>query len=374
MKIRYFMGFAILYIAIVTGYGFYVTTDKYELHNTLWFDFSLTLPIALWLALPMVVLLICAWLFMSINMVIYRFKNMSLRRDIDKVIAQVYEQALGNDVRDRIFANNDLRELSRILKRFYFLPNLQSSTANNEKIDSLLYAFIDIENGIESSKLKINPKHPLFNSNAKNAIQHDPQKALEILKQNFDIESLGYKLYKNACGNAVYSAAWTVILESKNSKIVDKALRLANTHITFEIALQLALMCAKEEITISQDMLIQILRNAHLNEREYLTFAIQICKNFNQNTINFWLSIFEVLSKEIENSVFGYFYILLEVGKTNEAMDLKKQYPKDDYLSVSAFNMLKEKGFPLLVFFDPLLYRSNKRDKMQLMLPNVSVS
>ena len=45
-------------------------------------------------------------------------------------------------------------------------------------------------------------------------------------------------------------------------------------------------------------------------------------------------------------------------------MDLKQQYPKDDFLPVSAFSTLKEKGYPLLVFFDPLLYRARKQEKV----------
>ena len=128
--------------------------------------------------------------------------------------------------------------------------------------------------------------------------------------------------------------------------------------------------CAKGEINISKEVLINVCKSVSLNEKEYLGLAIAVCELLQQNNINFWLHVFETLSKEVESSVFAYFYILLEVGKTDEAMDLKQQYPKDDFLPVSAFSTLKEKGYPLLVFFDPLLYRSHKLEKSKPITQN----
>ena len=114
---------------------------------------------------------------------------------------------------------------------------------------------------------------------------------------------------------------------------------------------------------LSASEIARLCKLTSLSEREYLSMVIELCKFVNSSNIAFWLDVFESLSKEVEKSVFAYFYLLLEVGKTSEAMELKKQYPKDDYLPVSAFMALKDKGYPLLVFFEPLLFRSNKHKK-----------
>ncbi len=362
MKIRYFVIFSIVYIAIIVSYGFYVTTDKYTLTNTLLFEFSITLPIALWLCLPAIVLFIIAWLFLSFAALYHKFKLVSFNRDMDKLVSQIQEQMLGSTPKDRVFSFNQFKELSKIIKRSYLLPNLQSGVSNNEKIDSIITSFIDIQNGLEQLKLKISQTHPMYNKNILNGVKSDAQKAFDILKQNLETETICAKMYSDLGANVVYDKAWDVILDSGNAKVLQKALNLDNLHFTFSRIFKLVVVCLSGKVEISKDLFIHACKSVTLSEREYLRLVIEICKSLNQNNISFWLSIFETLSKEIEASVLAYFYILLEVGKTKEAMDLKEQYPKDDFLPISAFISLKDKGYPLLVFFDPLLYRENKLD------------
>ncbi len=371
MKIRYFVIFAIIYIALIMSYGFYITTDKYTLVNSLLFKFNFTLPIAIWLCLPAILLFIFAWFFVSLVALYHKVKHISFNRDIDKILTQIQEQMAGDKPKERIFSFNQFKVLSKVIKRLYLLPNTQSSISNNEKIDSICSSFIDIQNGVAQLKFKLNPSHPLYNQNLKNIIKNDIQKAFDILKQDLKVDLIGYTLYKDSNIQSVYDKAWDIILDNKNSKTLQKALNLNQTHLTFHIMLKIIKACLKGEVDVSKDLLLHSCKSIELNEREYLKLAIEVCKSLNENNINFWLSVFELLSKNIEQSVLSYFYILLEVGKTSEAMDLKQQYPKDDFLPISAFISLKDKGYPLLLFFDPLLYRENKLEKNNLNIENI---
>lgn len=362
MNIKYFFGLALLYLLLVGSYVFYINTDYYTLKNTLLVEFSITLPIALWICLPAIFLFIFAILFMSFALLIQKFKSMSLRRDIEKIFTQIQEQMLGNSARERVFSNTELKTLSKILQRFILLPDTKSNNANYEKIDSIFQVFKEIEEGKNEPKIKLNPLHPLYNLNAKNAIKDDNQKAFDTLKQDFNKDSIGQNFYVQNGMQEIYDKAWEVLLNGQ-SKILQKALSLNKNHITYNTILMLVKTCASGNISIQKDVIIQTCKKVEMSEREYLGLAICVCELLRQDNTSFWLSIFETLSKEIEQSVFAYFYILLEVGKTSEAMDLKQQYPKDDFLSVSAFSTLKEKGYPLLVFFDPLLYRAKKLEK-----------
>ncbi|RDU64951.1 hypothetical protein CQA53_07295 [Helicobacter didelphidarum] len=371
MRIRYFLVFGIIYIALIGGYTFYIIRDNYSLNNTLWIDFSVTLPIAVWMCLPIIALFFMAWFFMALNTLILKFKGMSFNRDVDKIITQIYEQMLGNDSRDRIFANHRFKEVSRVLKRFYLLPHFESNPAGNKQIDDTFDMMLEIQNNTSIPKIKLHTKHPLFLKNAKNMISNDAQKAFETLKQDFSQDTLAHKLYKEINTQSIYDAAWTVLIENKNSKLINKILNLNNIHMSFDVIIKLILHCANNTIEIQQDSIIKICKNINLSEKEYLNLAIQLSKVLNENNVNFYLNLFEKLSKEIEASVFAYFFLLLEVSKTSEAMELKKQYPKNDFLPVSAFCALKDQGYPLLVFFDPLLYRANKANKNQI-LPNIN--
>ena len=363
MKIRYFFSFALLFLVLVGAYTFYISTDYYTLQNTLLVEFSITLPVALWICLPAVCLFVLALLFMGFASLVQKFKSMTLHRDIEKLFTQIQEQMLGNPVRERVFSNTELKTLSKTLQRFILLPDTKSHNTNYEKIDSIFNSFKEIEDGKNDPKIRLNPSHPLYNLNAKNAIKDDSQKAFDTLKQDFNKDFMGQNLYTQNSTQAIYDKAWEVLLNGQQ-KVLQKALNLDKNHLTYTTLLGLVKTCAKGNISIQKDMVIQTCKKVSMNEREYLGLAIAICELLRQDNINFWLSVFETLSKEVEQSVLAYFYILLEVGKTSEAMDLKQQYPKDDFLPVSAFSTLKEKGYPLLVFFDPLLYRARKQEKV----------
>lgn len=370
MKLRYFFGFALLYLVLVGAYAFYIAADySYTLTNTLFFEFHLTLPVALWLCLPTILLFIIALLFMSFAALVQKFKNMALRRDIDKIFTQIQEQMLGNPIRNRVFSNPDLHLLSKSLQRFYLLPNTNTPNVNHEKIDATFDIFKDILNGNNDSKIRLNQSHPFYNLNIRNSIQDDASKALNILKQDLNASIVEKDTYIQTNRQAVYNKAWKVLL-SGGPKTLQKALQLTQNHLTYATLFQLMQTCAKGGIDIQKEVLISACKSVKLNEKEYLGLAIAVCELLQQNNINFWLQVFESLSKEVEASVFAYFYILLEVGKTDEAMDLKQQYPKDDFLTISAFSALKEKGYPLLVFFDPILYRTRKLEKSQPTTPN----
>lgn len=362
MRIRYFFGFALLYLVLVGAYAFYVAADNsYTLTNTLFVNFHLKLPVALWLCLPAILMFILALLFMSFAALLQKFKNISLRRDIEKIFSQIQEQMLGNQARDRVFSNPDLKLLSKSLQRFDFLPNINTSSINYEKIDSVFDAFKEIISGNNDPKIRLSTTHPLYNLNIKNSINGDINKAMWILKQDLSASVVEKPFYMQANLQAVYDSAWEVLLLGQ-TKTLQKALQFSQNKLTYKTLLQLMQACAKGSVDIKKELLIEACKSVMLSEKEYLGLAIAVCELLQQHNINFWLQVFETLSKEIEVSVFAYFYILLEVGKTDEAMDLKRQYPKDDFLPVSAFSVLKESGYPLLVFFDPLLYRARKMD------------
>lgn len=360
MKIRYFLGFAIIYIALVSVYAFfYISPESYTLHNTLWFEFSLTLPIAIWLVLPVAVLLVLAWIFMSLDFIIIKFKALSFNRDADKILTQIEDQMLGNVPHDRIYANDRFKEISKALKRFYLLPNLESNVSGASKFDEVFEILREISLGENNAKIKLNPSHPLYRINIQNALNKDSKNALGVLKQDINDSLLGFSIFKGAAASDVYGLAWDKIVESKNVKLIIKALELSNNRLNTEILGKLLESIGLDSNAlgkIDSMLLVNCVKGAGFSEKDYLNLAFKLAKILNQNNINFYLSFFEKLSKQVDCATLAYFYILLEVGKSNEAQELKSHYSKGDFLPVSAFLELKDKGYPLLAFFNPLDY------------------
>lgn len=292
MKIRYFFGFALLYLVCVGAYAFYITADYYTLDNTLLVPFTLTLPLALWVCLPAALLLFVALFFMSCVALARKLKQMSLQRDFDKIFAQIHEQMLGNPVRDRVFSRNEMKTLSQILKRFELLSNTSTQAAHYEKIDSVFESFKEIEEGKYNAKIKLNPSHPLYSLNMRNSIQEDSQKGLDILKQDLSGATFGarfYTDYARLANQKAYDMAWSAVL--KNPKTTQKALALPQNHLTFATIMQLLQACVKGSLDVQKDKILEACKSVALSEREYLMLAIESCKSLNQENINVLLAI-----------------------------------------------------------------------------------
>ena len=364
MKVKYFLSIAIVYIALVLAYVFYAVGGDYTLNNGFLIDFSVDLPVALWICIPLVGLLVIALICMVINALVLAYRNFSLRRDMERISSQIREASLGEDPRDRVFKTPELGQVSRMLRRFHLSPNLQSEKSDHPKLDSVFSDLKNIKDGLEVSKLDLSPKSPLYIQNLKNSMKDDAHRSLQILRSGVPvIEASEPGRNEDQSVQSLYELAWENILDSKSSRPLKRALQLDDMRLSPSILEKICLFQIQGRLGLSASEIARLCKLTSLSEREYLSIVIELCKFVNSSNIAFWLDVFESLSKEVEKSVFAYFYLLLEVGKTSEAMELKKQYPKDDYLPVSAFMALKDKGYPLLVFFEPLLFRANKHKK-----------
>lgn len=354
MKIRYYFGVAIVYILLCLFGIYYLTDYKYQLQLPYFGGIDLTLSVGLWICLLLVVLLLISIISMSIFVIEYKFKAMKQNRDYSKIIAQIREQMLFNPIKERVFGDNNYKELHTILNKFTLVPKLDSQNSKNEKIESIFKIFDKINSGEceDAKSINLAENHPSYLINLKNMASSSASNAYKVLEENIkaDINTI----------LEIHKIAWSTLLNSKNIKLLSKALKLPGVMINFDILNNIVNAETNENI-FNKDEIIFLFQKAKLNDREYLNIAINLSKNFKEENISLWLSIFDKLSKTDENSIFSYFYILLTVGKTNEALELKEQFQKQEYLSVLAFNDLKNKGYPLLLFFEPFIYMDSSK-------------
>lgn len=354
MKIRYYFGIGIIYILICLFGIYYLTDYRYQLQLPYFGGIDITLQVGLWVFILLTILFFISLVGMFLIVIKYKFHSLKQGRDYAKIISQIREQMLGEQPKNRVFGDANLKELHNILDKFILVPKITSgpiaSDSKNEKIESVFKIFNNIMNGEvqEFRGINISNAHPFFLMNLKNMASSSASNALRVLDQ--DIQSID-----GIRSEGIYKLAWGKILESKNAKMISKAIRLPTALINSEILNDIVRFQARE-LLLSENDIIECFKRATLSDREYLDIATNLSKAFKEDNISFWLSVFDKLSKLEENSIFSYFYILLSVGKTNEALDLKAQFGKDEYLSVSAFNDLKGKGYPLLLFFEPFKY------------------
>ena len=207
MKVRYFLGIGILYIALISGYVFYITSGEYTLTNEHFVAFSVTLPIALWFCLPLLGLFIIATIYMGLMILSVAYKRLFFTRDIDKIASQIRESALGETPKDRTFSMQEIKQISTMLKRFYLLPNIESDKTMDVKLDTIFTDFKNILEGKESKNIKLNPKSPFYIQNIRNSMKNDVAKSLEILKTDIHLETQ-YLNLNSIQPQDIYDVAW----------------------------------------------------------------------------------------------------------------------------------------------------------------------
>ena len=69
------------------------------------------------------------------------------KNDYDKLLSQINEQSLNQDIKPRVYKRKAFSNLSKILQRFYLKPRLDSTESFNRKIDTLFENYKDVMSG-----------------------------------------------------------------------------------------------------------------------------------------------------------------------------------------------------------------------------------
>lgn len=355
MKIRHFIFTSFFYISIIFFIFFYIENSVYTFGI---YNYQISLPLSVWILLVLCVFFLISLIFISLIVARYKFAESKLKGDLNRLINQIRMQIINNNHEFKIL-NPNLKTISNALKNFEFkFKDSMNGYIKTENLnfDKTLQIIQDISYGInvDLKKNDLNESSIYFAQNIKNSLNSNPSHlvAFNVIKDGIN---LPISLDSENLINEIYFLAWKEIL--KNPNTLNKVLKLPNIHCNYQIV---ELIVESKDVFLSQSDMLYIFKSAALDEVQYLHIAINLFKKIDIENIDFWLSIFEKLSKEDSLSIYSYFYILLDIGKISEAVDLKSHFPKDDYLPVSLFIELKNKGYPLLVFFDPLLYRKQK--------------
>lgn len=345
MKLKYYVLMGVIYIASVFGGLYYINSDEYTLN-----DLGISLPIPVWIVLPLVVFFLLSIMHMMSVAVLQAVRRYRFKRDYAKLVNQIFQQMMFHDVKSRPYSDAKFKELSDIISKFVLIPKLDSKDSNNREIDEMFDNFRNINKGSVVTINNINSQHPYFLINLKN-MSSDYHNAYNILSMK--LENSCYV----DCAEINYMA-WDALMQSDNKKLINKV--LANDVIfCFEVAKKV-LLFQSDRLVLSSDVIVEVLKKSSLSSKQYLELIFIIRDKLKPENIQFWLDVYDRMSKLDEKSVFAYFYLLLEVGKTDEAKYLKSQFPREEYLSISAYMDLKDRGYPLLLFFDPLYYMEHK--------------
>ena len=146
MKLKYYVTFSAIFMLIIGVYAYELESSSYTYHIP-FSQMNITLPIAIWIILILALFFVVTLIFFASAWAKDILENYQRKHDYDKLLTQINEQALNQDIKNRIFKRKAFGDLSKILQRFYLKPRLDSAESFNHKIDTLFENYKDVMSG-----------------------------------------------------------------------------------------------------------------------------------------------------------------------------------------------------------------------------------
>jgi len=317
-----------LLLAIITfGYAFSIVTGDYTVHLL---DYTLVLPVAAWVVVPMVLLLVLTIIHISF----YGLKNYFMLKAVSKdstSLTGLIKKRLLNEPSEIKFQNANFIKIADIVGQLDInVTNSNFSSENKEIAKAVNQKFmINSGNYIPAKELKLNEKNPIMVQNTKNRISIDDNFALEVLKSptKYSQEILKFAFLRS--------------LEKKSMTSIKKVvpdLELDNEMIQ---ALLKKDSEQKAEFAMPNEMILDIINKGTLSNKDLIEAAKGYKKSMSPDQI---LKLFEDIASKKEELTTAYLYILAEYEMVDKMRDILVNSSTNEYIPFKALLDLKDAG------------------------------
>lgn len=338
MGLKKYIVFSILLIVLVFGYVFSIEPGEYKVTIL---DVSLSLPIAIWIILPLLILFIGS----VAHMMFYGFKSYLKYRAIardEETISESIKAYLLQKADKSTYKTKSFKNITNILSQINFEVKDAPFTTSNEEINKTVSLIKEIKSGkyIQDKSLKLEPSSKLAHQNLLNKVNAEVDFCVEILKKPMNYSS---DVVKQAFLNVVEEKSMTTVRKLYENVTLDK-----------EMGEKLFIKCSKNpEFTLPNEEIIKITKNLEYDKNDFLQLAKILKESYQPDEI---ISLFEELSKQIDCSTEAYVYILFEYEMIDTIREVLSSHPDADLMAFRALIDLKDAGKQYSL--ESLCYRS----------------
>lgn len=323
---KYIFGSLLLAI-VIFGYTFSIEAGDYRVQIL---DFTLILPIALWIVLPMVILLVLTILHISF----YGLKNFfivkAFNKDSNSLITLINKRLL-NENSNANFQNENLKELADVLNQLDVDVSNTNFSSQNKDISKTVDQKFNIKAGkyVSSKDLKLDLDNPMMIENIKNRIEIDDNFALEVIKNS---TKYSQTIIKKAFLKAVETKSMTSI------KKVIPELKLDNDMVKAVLKKDSE---QKIEFAMTNEMILELITRATLSNTDLITIAKDYKSLMTPEQL---IRLFEDIASAKEEYTTSYLYVLAEYEMIDKVRDILVNNSSDEYLPFRALIDLKDAG------------------------------
>lgn len=326
MGIKRYILLTVVYLLAIGLYVFSFNGDEYTLVVG---AFTLSLPIAIWIVLPTIILFIAS----ISHMLYYSFKgflqNRGLKKDFENFKISLSRKVLGEaDVIN--YKTEYFKFVSKSLQMFSFKEVPDNFDSGNEAINASLKFVKEIRDGkvIDIKKYKLSLDNELRVQDKLNRLAQDSKYAITILKECSDYES---ELCKKAYFEYIKYASFDEI----------QKIKFPQTKEIFRVLMERYL---DEDDNFEMDLasIENLLTQFKADPQDYLELAREIKVKLDPDAM---MVLFEKLYNSTEHvAADAYFYVLYELQMIDKMRDILDNSEDNEFIKFKTLLFLRDHG------------------------------
>lgn len=301
MKIKLFFFAGLVYLILLGAFVFHVNSADFAL---ILGSFELTLPVVLWVLLPVAVLYVAALLHMSIYGLLRYLKYKNFFDDGAKFEGFVNDLLLEKPINTH-FKTSEFKNAAALTQSLKEGKKL----AGFDKFSNIVQILSDLKDGksVKLKKFRLAENNPLVLKNEQNLIKSDLDYAFSLIKGKKEFESENDEI------------AFDEVLQ-KGSKEQILALKLPKNSAQI---LSLIKRFENDSLMLDGVEFESLVSSVNLSESEYLEAAKMVIKKLDPDAL---IAIFKSLKNTHIEALRAYLYILADLSMFDE---LRKEIAHD---------------------------------------------
>ncbi len=317
---------SILLMVVVGGYVYQMVTEA-EYTLTILGE-HITLPIAVWAVVPMVILFLASFT----HMLYYGYKAYRRRkrvtRDIEKLADALYWDVL-KAPKPHNYTDPRIRPIGVVLDNGCDDFTKVDKKACHEKVRDAIDIITAIRHGevVDMEKLKLGKSNPYAIQNALNMLRNEPQRAEEILRR---------MPYYDA---KVIKEALKIFAEGASDQQLERYIDQIDREVVMHIVETLEKRNEKSKLSLAT--LEKMIEKADFGDCDYMILSRKLVKHYTPHEL---LALFEKLAAKDEKAFKAYVFTLIEFEMLDKANELLQDTQRGEYLDFKAYLDLRKAG------------------------------
>lgn len=332
MKTRRFMVYSLIYLILITALVYVLDGGDYTLKLL---GYELSLPVALWFALPVAVFALLALLHMIYHSISFYAYKRNIKKDTELYADFAKEIFLAlpsnKEFKTEIFKTSSA--ITRILSPWGLYRDVG---LDNDELSAVISAVKSAQNGevVELKRFKLLKDNPLFIKNELNKIENLKDYYLEILKNGETNESLKQAAYKKLIAVGGFADIKKFSINERNS---DDVMAVIERFVN-------------DDLSVSADEIFEILDDDKISAAQYTKSAVMLKDKLKPESFK---SIFERLRATHQDAEEAYLFVLYDLGLLDELREILANSETDEHIKIKTMLFLRDnsKIVPIWLFF-----------------------